>query len=153
MLSYGWLQSAPHSLPARPFWSMVGPTADYKETTVKKAKPGPKKKAKRQAARPKKVAGKKAALQHAVWESIEIEELNPLLSRQFVVGTNVMLSRLFLAKGSIVPLHNHHNEQLSYVLEGALKFSIDGRDLVVHAGEVLLIPPHMPHKVEALKDS
>ena len=122
---------------------------------MKKAKPAPKKKAKRPINRPapKKLTPKGLPLQHHVWDSVEIEELNPLLLRQFVVGTNVMLSRLFLKEGSIVPLHDHHNEQLSYVLEGALKFWIDGRELIVNSGEVLLIPPHMPHKVEALQDS
>jgi len=122
---------------------------------MKKTKPASKKKAKRPTSRPapKKLKPNGLPLQHHVWESVEIEEVNPLLLRQFVVGTNVMLSRLFLKKGSIVPLHNHHNEQLSYVLEGALKFWIDGRELMVNAGEVLLIPPHMPHKVEALQDS
>ncbi len=122
---------------------------------MKKAKPASKKNAKLPARRPalKKSTPKNPPLQHFVWESVDIEEVNPLLLRQFVVGTNVMLSRLFLKEGSVVPLHDHHNEQLSYVLEGALKFWIDGKELIVNSGEVLLIPPHMPHKVEALQDS
>ena len=53
----------------------------------------------------------------------------------------------------MVPLHSHHNEQISYVLEGSLVFSVDNRDIVVKAGEVLAIPPHMPHRVVALVDS
>jgi quercetin dioxygenase-like cupin family protein len=94
-----------------------------------------------------------SAVQHIDWESVELEELNPLFRRQYVVGKNVMLSRIFLRNGSMVPKHSHHNEQISYVLEGALKFSIDRKEFVVRAGEVLLIPPNVPHKVEALEDT
>jgi quercetin dioxygenase-like cupin family protein len=93
----------------------------------------------------------KVELKHIPWSSVELEDLNPLLQRHFVVGQNVMLARVLLKKGCIVPEHSHHNEQITYVLEGALKFWIDGRVLVVNAGEVLTIPPNMPHKAEALK--
>jgi len=95
----------------------------------------------------------KAELKHIPWSSIELEDLNPLLQRQFVVGQDVMLARVLLKKGCIVPEHSHHNEQITYILEGALKFWIDGKELVVNAGEVLTIPPHMPHKAEALEDT
>jgi quercetin dioxygenase-like cupin family protein len=94
---------------------------------------------------------KKVELKHIPWSSVELEDLNPLLQRHFVVGQNVMLARVLLKKGCIVPEHSHHNEQITYVLEGALKFWIDGKVLVVNAGEVLTIPPHMPHKAEALE--
>ncbi len=50
-------------------------------------------------------------------------------------------------------MHSHPNEQITYILEGALKFWIDGKEIVVNAGEVLTIPPNMPHKAEALKDT
>src|SRR5450756_946192 len=95
----------------------------------------------------------KAELRHIPWNSVEVETLNPLLGRHFVVGQNVMLARVLLKKGCIVPLHSHHNEQVTYILEGALKFWIDGREIVVNAGEVLTIPPHMPHKAEALVET
>ena len=95
----------------------------------------------------------KPKLQHTAWASVELENLNPLLQRQFVVGGKVMLARILLKTGCVVPLHHHHNEQISYMIEGALRFWIDGREIVVRAGEVLIIPPHMPHKAEALVDS
>ena len=101
--------------------------------------------------RPK--AFEKAKLQHVVWESLELEQVNPLFLRHYVVGKNVMLSRIFLRKGSLVPLHNHRNEQISYVLEGALRFWISAKEVIVRSGEVLLIPPHLPHKAEALEDT
>jgi quercetin dioxygenase-like cupin family protein len=94
-----------------------------------------------------------AALQYVPWTSVPLEDLNPLLQRQFVVGQEIMLARVLLKKGCIVPEHSHHNEQLTYVLDGALKFWIDGKEIVVHAGEVLCIPAHMPHKAEAMEDT
>jgi quercetin dioxygenase-like cupin family protein len=95
----------------------------------------------------------KAELKYIPWSSVQLEDLNPLLQRQFVVGQDVMLARVLLKKGCIVPEHSHHNEQITYILEGALKFWIDGKELVVSAGEVLTIPPNMPHKAEALEDT
>jgi quercetin dioxygenase-like cupin family protein len=92
-------------------------------------------------------------LQFVPWHTIPLEELNPLLQRQFVVGQEIMLARVLLKKGCVVPEHSHHNEQLTYILDGALKFWIDDREIVVHSGEVLCIPAHMPHKAEALEDT
>jgi quercetin dioxygenase-like cupin family protein len=92
-------------------------------------------------------------LKYIRWNDVELETLNPLLDRQIVTGESLMLSRVLLKKGCIVPEHSHLNEQLTYILEGALKFTIDGREIVVNAGEVLCIPPHMPHKAEALEDT
>ncbi|PYU94189.1 MAG: cupin domain-containing protein [Acidobacteria bacterium] len=92
-------------------------------------------------------------LKHIRWKDVEIERLNPLLDRQLVVGDQLMVSRILLKKGCIVPLHSHVNEQVSYILEGALKFWIDGKEIVVHAGELLCIPSSMPHNAEAMEDT
>lgn len=64
-----------------------------------------------------------------------------------------MLARIILRKGSIVPLHSHDNEQITYVLDGALKFLIDGKELIVRSGEILVIPSNLPHSAEALEDT
>ena len=96
---------------------------------------------------------RKAELRHIPWDSVPVEELNPLLGRQLVVGQNIMLARVLLKKGCIVPEHSHPNEQVTYVLEGALKFWIDEREIVIGTGETLTIPPNMPHKAEALEDT
>lgn len=101
----------------------------------------------------KKTAARKGELKHIPWTGVELESLNPLLQRQLVVGQDIMVARVLMKKGCIVPLHSHHNEQVTYILEGALKFWIDGREIVVNAGEVLTIPRHMPHKAEALVDT
>ena len=95
----------------------------------------------------------KAELRYIPWSTIPLEDLNPLLQRQFVVGEDVMVARVLLKKGCVVPLHSHYNEQLTYILEGALKFWIDGKEIVVRAGEVLTIPRNMPHQAEALEDT
>jgi quercetin dioxygenase-like cupin family protein len=92
-------------------------------------------------------------LKHIAWKDVELEALNPLLDRQMITGQKVMLARVLLKKGCVVPEHSHENEQLTYILEGALRFWIEGKELVVRAGEVLCIPAHMPHKAEAVEDT
>ncbi|MGA9063012.1 MAG: cupin domain-containing protein [Terracidiphilus sp.] len=90
---------------------------------------------------------------HHRWADIVPEPMNPLVTRQYVVGSNTMLARIVLKKGAHVPMHHHFHEQISHVVEGALKFLIDGKEIVVRAGEILCIPPNMPHEVIALEDS
>jgi quercetin dioxygenase-like cupin family protein len=102
---------------------------------------------------PAKVSVQKGQLKHIPWTSVELENLNPLLQRQLVVGEDIMVARVLMKKGCIIPLHSHYNEQVTYILEGALKFWIDGKEIVVNAGEVLTIPRNMPHKAEALVDT
>ena len=92
-------------------------------------------------------------LKYIPWHKVEREKLNELIDREMVVGDKLMLARVFLKKGAHVPQHHHHNEQVTYILEGALKFAIDGREIVVRAGEVLCIPSNMPHEAWALEDT
>lgn len=87
------------------------------------------------------------------WAGIEPEKMNALVTRQYIVGSNVMLARLVLKKNARVPEHRHRHEQVSQVVEGALKFLIEGREMMVRAGEILCIPPHVPHEVIAMEDS
>jgi quercetin dioxygenase-like cupin family protein len=94
-----------------------------------------------------------ATAKHVKWNDIELEAMSPQIGRQMIVGTNIMAARVLLKKGARVPLHSHHNEQVSYILEGALHFYIDNRELTVSAGEVLCIPPNMPHEALALDDT
>jgi quercetin dioxygenase-like cupin family protein len=93
-------------------------------------------------------------LQYTGFDSIPVEQLNPLIDRQFVYGERAMLARLTLRKGAIVPRHSHENEQITYILEGALRFTMgDGRVITVGAGQVLVIPSNMPHQAEAVEDT
>lgn len=87
------------------------------------------------------------------WNDIAPEQLNPLLTRQFVTGEQAMLARIVLRKGCIVPEHSHPNEQIAFILEGALRFNLPGETHVVHAGEILVIPADVPHSAEALEDT
>ncbi len=93
------------------------------------------------------------AATHHRWADIEPEPMNPLVTRQYIVGAHTMLARLALKKGARVPSHHHFHEQISHVVKGALNFFIDGRQLTVRAGEILCILPHAPHEVVALEDS
>jgi quercetin dioxygenase-like cupin family protein len=93
------------------------------------------------------------ACKYIPWSQVEREHLNPLIDREMVVGQQVMLARVLMKKGAHVPLHQHHNEQVTYILQGALKFAIDGKEIVVNAGEVLCIPPNMPHEAWAREET
>ncbi len=92
-------------------------------------------------------------LKYLKWKDVELEHLNPQLDRQMITGEQLMIARVLLKKGVVVPEHSHVNEQLTYILEGTLRFWIDGKVIDVHAGEVLCIPPHMPHKAQAVEDT
>jgi quercetin dioxygenase-like cupin family protein len=95
----------------------------------------------------------KQEFKYIPWNQVEREPLNDKIDREMVVGDKVMLARVFIKKGGHVPEHHHHNEQVTYILEGALKFAIDGQEVVVRAGEVLCIPANMPHEAWALEDT
>ncbi len=94
-----------------------------------------------------------AQAKYIPWNTVARETLNPLIDREMLTGQNLMLARVIMKKGAHVPLHHHHNEQVTYILEGTLKFAIDGKEIVVKAGEVLCIPPNMPHEAWALEDT
>lgn len=87
------------------------------------------------------------------WNEIPEEPLNPLLSRKLVTGDRMMMSHVILKKGCVVPAHSHENEQLTYILSGALKFDINGREITVRGGEVLVIPSNVVHAATALEDT
>jgi quercetin dioxygenase-like cupin family protein len=93
------------------------------------------------------------------WNQVPREELNPLLARQVVSGQRAMTVKIFLKKDCVVPQHSHESEQISYLLEGALRFCLEGpqagewREVEVRAGEVVVIPSNLAHSVLALEDS
>jgi len=96
----------------------------------------------------------KAAVTHFRWDDMEKETVSETIKRRMVTGERAMLAHIYLDKGARVPMHSHHNEQITYLLEGVLKFWIgeDREELVLKAGEVLHIPPNVPHEAEALED-
>ena len=87
------------------------------------------------------------------WDDIPEEPLNDLLSRKLITGDRMMMAHVILKKGSVVPAHSHDNEQLTYILKGALKFDIGGKEIILREGEVLVIPSNAVHAAVALEDT
>jgi quercetin dioxygenase-like cupin family protein len=94
-----------------------------------------------------------STLEKSSWKTMEIEQLNDKLSRQMISGENATISQLLLKKGAVVPRHSHMNEQYSWIISGTLKFVFDDREILVGAGDVLVIPPNVPHSAVAMEDT
>ncbi|HEU5410261.1 MAG TPA: cupin domain-containing protein [Candidatus Acidoferrales bacterium] len=87
------------------------------------------------------------------WKSIELEKLSDKISRQMIFGESAMLARIVLLRGAIVPRHSHVNEQITWIVSGALKLIFDDGERILRDGEMLLIPANVPHAAEALEDT
>jgi len=92
-------------------------------------------------------------MEHFTWESVPLEVMSDMISRKIITGEKAMIAQIFLKKHAVVPEHRHESEQVTYVLEGALKFEIEGQEVVVRKGEVLRIPSYVPHSAVALEDT
>ena len=87
------------------------------------------------------------------WDEIALDKVTEMISRKIVTGEREMLAQIYLKKGALVPMHSHEAEQITYVLQGALKFLIAGEEITVREGEVLHIPSWIEHQAEALDDT
>jgi quercetin dioxygenase-like cupin family protein len=87
------------------------------------------------------------------WDEIALEKITELMSQKIVAGVHQMLAQTYLKQGALVPMHAHPSEQMTYVLQGALKFRVDAEEIIVREGEVLHIPADVPHQAEALEDT
>ena len=87
------------------------------------------------------------------WDEIALEKVTEMLSRKIVTGEREMLAQVYLKRGCVVPLHSHESEQMTYILQGALRFLVDGDEITVREGEVLHIPSWVEHQAEALDDT
>ena len=87
------------------------------------------------------------------WDELDLEKVTEMISRKIVTGEREMLAQVYLKRGALVPIHSHDAEQMTYVLQGALKFLIGGEEITVREGEVLHIPSGIPHQAEALDDT
>lgn len=87
------------------------------------------------------------------WSRVEEERLNPLMTRKVIHTDGMTIARIRLGKYAVVPAHAHINEQITMLESGSLRFMLDGRERVLHAGDMLRIPPNASHSVEALEDS
>jgi len=93
---------------------------------------------------------------HYRWDDIPREKMNELLDRKLITGERIMLAQVFLQTGCVVPRHRHDNEQMTYILDGRLRFWLgedESEEVDVRAGEVLFIPSNCWHKAEAMEDT
>lgn len=88
------------------------------------------------------------------WDKMEKEKVTDVIHRKVITGDRSMVAQIFLKKGAKVPMHSHDNEQITYLLEGSLKFWMgeEREELILKGGEVLVIPSNVPHEAEALED-
>jgi len=87
------------------------------------------------------------------WDEMSLERINEMVSRKVIAGARQTLVQLWLKRGALVARHSHSGEQITYVLDGALRYGVDGEDVLVRAGDVLVIPPGAKHQVTVLEDS
>ena len=87
------------------------------------------------------------------WDEIALEKITEMISQKIVAGEREMLAQIYLKRGALVPIHAHESEQMTYILQGALRFLVSGEEIIVREGEVLHIPANVPHQAEALDDT
>ena len=87
------------------------------------------------------------------WDELPLDKVTEMVARKAIVGAQQTLVQSYLKAGAIVPLHRHQDEQMIYVLQGALKMLVGDEAATVREGEVLLVPPGVPHQAEALDDT
>ena len=87
------------------------------------------------------------------WDEIKFEKVTEMITRKIVTGDREMLAQIHLKKGALVPMHSHESEQMTYVLQGAMKFLVGGEEITLREGEVLHIPSWVEHQAEALDDT
>jgi quercetin dioxygenase-like cupin family protein len=87
------------------------------------------------------------------WDEIALEKITEMISQKIIAGERQMLAQIYLKRGALVPMHAHESEQMTYILQGALKVLVGGEEVMVREGEVLHIPSGTPHQAEALEDT
>jgi len=87
------------------------------------------------------------------WDEIALEKVTEMISRKIVTGDREMVAQIYLKKGALVPMHSHESEQMTYVLQGAMKFLVGGEEITLREGEVLHISSWVEHQAEALDDT
>ena len=90
------------------------------------------------------------------WDDMPRETLKEGLTRRLISGDKVMLTHVYFEKGTEVPQHRHDNEQITYILEGALQFFFGENgeeERTIRAGDVVVIPSDLHHRAVALEDT
>lgn len=93
------------------------------------------------------------SMEFYTWEEMPVEVMSECIGRKIIAGEKAMVAQVFLKKGAVVPEHFHESEQITYILDGALKFELEGKEVVVGKGQVLRIPSNVPHRAVALEDT
>ena len=94
-------------------------------------------------------------LQTIDWDSVPLESVNDSMQRRIVTGELMTVARIYFKDGFVVPRHSHHNEQITQVIKGTLRFRFGEkgeREVDVNAGGVVVIPAHLPHEAVAIGD-
>ena len=90
------------------------------------------------------------------WDDMPAEQLKKGLTRKLITGDRMMIAHVYFESGEEVPRHSHDNEQVTYILSGALRFwfgAADEQEVTVRAGEVVIIPSNLPHRAVALEET
>jgi quercetin dioxygenase-like cupin family protein len=87
------------------------------------------------------------------WDEIALEKITEMVSQKIICGEREMMAQIYLKRGALVPIHSHESEQMTYVLQGALRLLVNGEEVIVREGEVLHIPSGVTHQAEALEDT
>jgi quercetin dioxygenase-like cupin family protein len=87
------------------------------------------------------------------WDEIALDKVTEMVSQKIIAGDREMLAQIYLKRGALIPMHAHECEQMTYILQGALRFMVGGEEIIVREGEVLHIPAQTPHQAEALDDT
>ncbi len=96
-----------------------------------------------------------AAVEHLAWDSVPLETVNPMMQRRIITGELMTVARIWFKDGFVVPRHSHHNEQITQVVSGVLRFRFGEngeRQVDVGPGQVVVIPAHLPHEAECIGD-
>ena len=85
-------------------------------------------------------------------DSLQSKQMNELITRRTVSGQNGTFGLFTMKKSAVVPLHKHINEQYTFILNGSVRVTIEGKVYIVKAGDCIIIPPNVPHLFESLEE-
>ena len=89
------------------------------------------------------------------WDNVSMETVNPMMQRQIITGELMTVAKIYFKDGFLVPRHSHHNEQITQVISGLMKFRLgeNGEDAIdVGPGQAIVIPADLPHEALVVGD-
>lgn len=81
------------------------------------------------------------------------EKISEGITRQYIYGSQEQIVKWVFQKNAVVPLHHHVNEQITWITQGSVKVYSQGKVFILKAGDVIVIPPNVPHKFVSLEDN